>query len=356
LAAGLGLAACRSRPKDAVFAGTLEFSGEGSPPMDAILGSELDGRLYTDLATLKPGSLITPVPEFYIRTRASKLLRENSDWRIHVRGRRSTSIAAADLIRSAKPIGPKLMECAGNTRGTHFGMISVAQWDGVPVSSLFAEYGISGRVLISGFDQYASDSRTSTPGASWIFSCTDLLDSAAFLATAMNGQPLTRDHGAPIRLVVPGWYGCCCIKWVNEIAMTDDRAEVTTQMTEYAQRTHQRGSPKMVAEYEPAMIDSAAMPVRIEKWIAGREIRYLIAGISWGGTRAARSLEIQRNPDGNFTPVDISPDDALPWRLWTHWWIPRASGRYVITMRVVDPGVRTRRLDLGYYARTVEIV
>ena len=101
--------------------------------MNTAIGAELDGRLYTDLRELKPDSLITPVSDFYIRTRASRVLPAADDWRIHVRGRRRTvTISAADLLRAAKPIGPKLLECAGNTRGTHFGMISVAQWDGVP--------------------------------------------------------------------------------------------------------------------------------------------------------------------------------------------------------------------------------
>lgn len=325
--------------------------------MNTVIGSELDGRLYTDLEGLKPDSLITPVSNFYIRTRASNLLRSTGDWRIRVRGRRrSGAVALPDLIQGAKPLGPKLLECAGNTRGTHFGMISVAQWDGVPVSSLLHDFGISDRVLISGFDQYSADSRTSTPGASWIFSCRELLDAGAFLATTINGEPLTRDHGAPVRLVVPGWYGCCCIKWVNEIASVDDRAEATSQMIEYAERTHQRGTPKLAAEYEPPVIDSAAMPVRIEKWVAGREVRYLVVGISWGGTRPAQSLEIRFSPDEDFTPLNNSSSGGtLPWKLWTHWWVPRKPGRYEIALRVADAGVRTRRLDLGYYARSVWI-
>ena len=64
-------------------------------------------------------------------------------------------------------------------------------------------------------------------------------ESRAFLATGMNGAPLGPDHGFPLRLVVPGWYGCTAIKWVNEIALLDDTAPATDQMREYAGRTHQ---------------------------------------------------------------------------------------------------------------------
>ena len=46
----------------------------------------------------------------------------------------------------------------------------------------------------------------------------------------MNGAPLTRDHGFPVRLIVPGWYGCSCIKWVDRIELVADEAPATTQM------------------------------------------------------------------------------------------------------------------------------
>ena len=90
------------------------------------------------------------------------------------------------------------------------------------------------RVLVTGFDQYATKSMTSVPGASWVFSIGDLNAAGAFLATEMNGKPLRADHGAPIRLVVPGSYGCACIKWVTAISFVNDAAEATSQMQEYA--------------------------------------------------------------------------------------------------------------------------
>src|SRR6185369_9127809 len=122
------------------------------------------------------------------------------------------------------------------------------------------------RVLVSDFDEYAApyDPAHSTPGASWIFSFEQL--ATAFLATRMNGEALPEDHGAPVRLFVPGWYGCACIKWVNAIALVDDTAEATSQMQEYASRTGQTGVPALAKDYLPGVIDQAAMPVRVEQW------------------------------------------------------------------------------------------
>jgi DMSO/TMAO reductase YedYZ molybdopterin-dependent catalytic subunit len=71
------------------------------------------------------------------------------------------------------------------------------------------------------------------------------------LATEMNDLSLTRDHGVPIRLLVPGWYGCACIKWVNNVSLVDETTEATSQMQEYAARTFQDGVPRLAKEISP---------------------------------------------------------------------------------------------------------
>lgn len=340
--------------------GTVEFVGEGRLSLDTLLGTELDGRLYTDLSTLTPKDPITPTEKFYIRTRASQLLDRQSPWSIRFGGPvRPASFTLEKLRRDTKPLGLHLMECAGNTREEHFGLISVADWTGVPLSKLLdtARIGArSTRVLVSGFDNYATQSVSSIPGASWIFSLDELRAAGAFLATEMNGQPLRRDHGAPVRLVVPGWYGCACIKWVNGITLVDDAAEATSQMQEFATRTHQRGVPKLARDYEPATMDQAALPIRVEKWLMDGRIRYRVVGILWGGSLPVKVLEIRFNPEEDYVSVEnIHQTTNDSWNFWTHSWAPQKPGTYMIRVRVADPPVRTRRLDRGFYLRTVVI-
>src|SRR5256884_4995300 len=201
--------------------------------MDAAQGTELDGRLYTDLSKLSLQEPVTPTEKFYIRTRASRLLPDVKLWRVRVDGlvEKLRSRTIEELRSVAKPMGLHLMECAGNVPLTNFGMISVASWGGVPLADILEKSGAksqASRVLVTGFDQYATRSATSVPGASWVFSVRDIKAAGAFLATEMNGKPLTPDHGAPGRLVVPGWYGCACIKWVTAISFVDDAAEATS--------------------------------------------------------------------------------------------------------------------------------
>lgn len=340
--------------------GTVDFVNESSVPLDSPQGSELDARLYTNISGLDPEHLVTPVDKFYIRTRASELLPDSAAWQVKVGGLvgRATTLNIESLKKAAKPMGLHLMECSGNTRLTRLALISVGNWSGVPLAGILddAKPKSGTRVLISGFDRYATEPRTSIPGASWIFTPEQLKAAGAFLATDLNGAPLTKDHGSPVRLVVPGWYGCTCIKWVNEIALVSNDARATSQMQEYAGRTQQKGVPELARDYQPAVIEQAAMPIRVEKWSVGGKIKYRVAGIAWGGSQPVKILQIRFNPEEDYVPVDnFNQVKNDPWTLWTHAWSPKTPGTYMIHLSVKEPVVQARRLDSGYYVRTVEI-
>jgi hypothetical protein len=127
-------------------------------------------------------------------------------------------------------------------------------------------------------------------------------------------------------------------------------------MQEFAQRTHQQGMPRLAREFEPARIDPAAMAIRVEKWQLDGKVKYRVTGISWGGPERAKSLAIQFNPEEEIVLVDeITPVKTDSWAFWTHAWTPQQPGTYVIRLRVMEPQVRTRRLDMGFYARAVRI-
>ena len=340
--------------------GTVEFTNESRAPLDTVLGTGLDARLYSDLSTLSFEHRITPGDKFYLRTSASELLNISKLWTIQVGGlaQKPATVALEDLQKAAKPMGLHLMECSGNTRATRFALLSVADWTGVPLNDLFASRvkPRSSRVMVSGFDQYPGRSATSVPGADWVFTVEQLDTAKAFLALEMNGKPLTKDHGAPVRLLVPGWYGCTCIKWVNAITFVEENVAATSQMREFAARTHQYGAPELAKDYRPAIIDQAAMPIRVEKWSVGGGIKYRVVGILWGGSRPIKSLEIRFNPEEDYARVDqFLQNTNDPWSLWWHAWSPKTPGTYLIRLRVGDPGIETKRLDSGHYVRSVDI-
>jgi DMSO/TMAO reductase YedYZ molybdopterin-dependent catalytic subunit len=251
-----------------------------------------------------------------------------------------------------------LLECSGNADQTNYGLMSAADWEGIPLAAVLDRVrrsSAAARILVSGVDDDSRAWRTSAAGASWIFTRDEL--QRAILAVRMNGAPLPRDHGSPARLIVPGWYGCACIKWVDRIEVVPDDAPATSQMREFAARTHQIAGATLARDFAPAVIDTAAMPVRVEKWIANGRPQYRMVGIVWGGATPTNALSIRFRSGHPWVRVDNCPLPAstLTWSLWSHTWRPTEAGHYQIVLRVDDPAIRTRRLDIFFYVREIQI-
>src|SRR5947207_897537 len=149
--------------------------------------------------------------------------------RVATQDARFVATVALGSPSARAPPARVLLECSGNADPLNYGLLSAADWEGIPLQAILDHVQPSAssyRVLVSGVDDASRTWRTSIAGASWIFSRDDL--SHAMLAVRMNGAPLPRDHGFPVRLIVPGWYGCTCVKWVDRIELVADDAPATS--------------------------------------------------------------------------------------------------------------------------------
>lgn len=340
----------RGRPQDQPFG--VKISGQG-----------LDARLITNLSILEPGKLITPNELAYIRTEIpAAAAAHKGPWTIGTTGliEREGALRLDDLAPRAKAMGPHLFECSGNGNPSNFGLMSVAEWEGIPLADVVARLRpakAATAVLVSGFDHDGQVSQRSVVGASWVFPLASLEGIGAFLATRMNGQPLPPDHGAPLRLCIPAWYGCSWIKWVNEIRLVGPDEPATSQMIEFAGRTHQTAQHPLARDYAPADIQTAATPVRIEKRRTASGLEYRVVGIVWGGKQTVDRLAISFGPDDPFTPFSIcpAPKTHTMWSLWEYRWKPATPGLYSIALKVADASIPQRRLLSGYYVRQVNV-
>ncbi|MEP6914257.1 MAG: molybdopterin-dependent oxidoreductase [Acidobacteriota bacterium] len=345
--------------------GTLPLSRPGAPvqPFGVKIGAPgLDARLLTDLSELQPDRLETPAGQIYIRTECPPAVAAHrGPWRITAAGLIAGAgpVALDDLARDARAMGTHLLECSGNSNPANFGLMSVADWNGVPLAGVVATLRPSAgatSVLVSGVDP-DRPSLTSIAGASWVFPLAALDALGAFLAVRMNDDPLPLDHGRPVRLVVPGWYGCSWIKWVDGIRLVDASEPATSQMREFAGRTHQTAVHDLARDYAPPTIQTAATAVRIEKRRGDAGLEYRVVGIVWGGTRAIDRLAIRFGDDEPWRPFEVCPAPRSPavWSLWTYVWKPGKPGLYNIGVKVPDASVPQRRLDSGFYIRQVSI-
>lgn len=364
-----------------------------------------DGQL--DLRYLTTDALVNPQSKYYIRTEAPDQLHLSTTaeianfevldqggplalaalrdaWKVRVHGEVSDAIEipVADVANRASSLGATMMECAGNDEYSNFRLMSAAHWDGLRFADFLDLMGASlaptnlgaaaTHVKISGFDATEETDWNrflaveSTPGASWIFSIEELVKQGAFLATGMQGEALVLDHGFPIRLVVPRYYGCSCIKWMNDIEFlrVDDSTETTAQMREFSDRTNQSGVPELLKDHQPPAIDQALTPIKVEEWTLDGVPYYRTVGLMWGGEelRPTLSMGVTRDrllSNGPRTEIDLhylesAHSDAYTlW--WSNFWKPAKSGKYILDPQILDASVRARRLRDGYYRRGVII-
>jgi DMSO/TMAO reductase YedYZ molybdopterin-dependent catalytic subunit len=310
---------------------------------------------------------ITPVGLHYLLIHYDVPVVEGADWALQIRGERELSLGLAELRERPRVELAVTMECAGNGRAKFdprpvsqpwlLEAVGTARWAGTALRPLLEEAGLTEtavEVLFTGLD------RGIEGGIEQRYQRSLLVDEAMrdeiLLAYEMNGAPLPPQHGFPLRLVVPGWYGCTCIKWLDSIEEVSDDVPATSQMTEFAGRTMQNGTPELARDYLPATIDLAAMPVRVEEWLLDGEPVHRAVGIAWGGTTTDTPLSVALG-DAPFEPIACLPQrEASTWGLWEHSFRASSSGVFAIRCRSDDRRVRARRLNSGYYTREIEIV
>jgi hypothetical protein len=321
---------------------------------------------------------------FYIRTEVpNQYLGNIND--IEVSGIDSNlTLKTKTIIEQAKPLGAHMMECAGNDRYASYRLVSVADWEGVLLSDLLNKdsagkslFGLGAidssatHVMVEGFDDSTNTKWNrlfgvkSTPGASWIFSFEELIKQNAFFATSMNGEKLTQDHGFPVRLIVPGYYGCASIKWVNKISFftPNDNTSTENQMREFSDRTGQVGIPKKFKDHKPPVVELSAVPVTFEKWKSkSGKSRYKITGIIWGGIhekdpkfnivlrKASSSKSIVINEK-----VILGPRNSKSFQHWEYWVDTPLSGRYFVDIECTDKTMAATRLKNHHYRRVLKV-
>ena len=338
------------------------FVGERDRELETMTGRGLDARWVLDLTQLQEEALVLPQEQLFVRTEAPLGLQERIDagWNIELSGEVSSvsSVGVDELLTLTQDFGAVHVECSGNTDFGGFGLQGAVAWGGVPLAQVLSRVtptGTGALIRIRGFDEHPPPMGSSRPGASWVFR-PDELDQA-FLATHAAGEPLTPDHGAPVRLMVPGWYGCTCIKWVDQIAWVPADEPATSQMQEFASRTMQDGVPALASGFAPAVIDVAATPVRVEVWDVDGQTVVRVVGIVWGGLGVPEGLRLWAN-GADVGLVGLL--DRASHRTWG-WWtaeLPRrfSQGEVRLHLTVDDAGgahpparrrvLRAHRLDL----------
>jgi sulfane dehydrogenase subunit SoxC len=253
------------------------------------------------------------------------------------------------------------LECAGNGRALLqprpvsqpwlVEAVGNAEWTGTPLAPLLREAGVRPEavdVLFTGADHgvergVEQDYQRALPVA-------DALRDEVLLAYEMNGAPLLPQHGAPLRLIVPGWYGMAHVKWLRSITVLDHAFEGYQNAVAYRLRRHADDPGVPVARIEPrALVRPPGFPDFMSRTRVLRPGPCTLDGRAWSGHAPVTSVEVTTDGGRSWAPArldDTTPVDAgeWSWRRWRYEWTAE-PGRHMLGARATDASGRTQPVE-----------
>ncbi len=311
---------------------------------------------------------VTPVGLHYLLIHYDIPAVDPVDWRLMIAGRvaRPLVLSLEDLRARPAIEVTATMECAGNGRMGFTPRalsqpwldeaVGTARWRGVPLRPLLEECGVEDdavEVVFAGLD------RGTENGVEQDFARSLTLDEAlreeVLLAYEINGQPLPPQHGFPLRLLVPGWYGMTNVKWLATITVLDRPFEGMQQLMSYRLRQEESedGVPltRMLPRALLAPPGIADFPTRSRTVAAGP---CPLEGRAWSGWGPISAVEVSTDGGRTWRAARLEHDDSpWTWCLWSLDWEAR-PGVHELRCRARDAAGNSQpdepAWNLGGYA------
>jgi len=306
---------------------------------------------------------VTPVGLHYLLIHYDVPVVEPEGWRLEVGG---LELSLDDL--RARPVVEHTvtMECAGNGRARlepHvvsqpwlLEAVGTARWRGTPLAPLLQEAGIpdgTTEVLFTGID------RGIEGGDEQAFQRALPLEEAlrdeVLLAYEMNGAPLPPQHGFPLRLVVPGWYGMTNVKWLARIDFLDRPFGGYQNRQGYRLRQTEEDEGEPLNRMQPrSLLVPPGVPEFLsrDRTVAAGEV--LLEGRAWSGLAPIASVEVSDDGGSTWAAAELEPaGEPWAWRGWTYRW-QAEPGERVLCSRARDEAGNEQPVEpawnLGGYA------
>ncbi|GAA2184157.1 sulfite oxidase [Micromonospora lupini] len=271
---------------------------------------------------------------------------------------RPMTVTLADLRERPRVTHRVTLECAGNGRALlHPRPVSQpwlveavgnAEWTGTPLAPLLREAGLAADavdVVFTGADHgvergVEQDYQRALPVA-------DALREEVLLAYEMNGAPLLPQHGAPLRLIVPGWYGMAHVKWLHSIEVRTEPFEGYQNAVAYRLRRDADDPGVPVTRIEPRAL---VRPPGFPDFMTRRRVLppgpCTLDGRAWSGHAPVVAVEVSVDGGASWAPAELDPATGgeFAWRRWRHEWTA-TPGRYVLSARATDASGRTQPVE-----------
>lgn len=245
-------------------------------------------------------------------------------WKLSVAGR---DYSFEDVMAKPGKTLPATLECAENATGG--GLVSHAEWRGVPMASLLPENTKAPFLKLVSADGY---SRT--------IPSSKALHPDSIVAYSMNGEKLPMNHGFPLRAIVPGWYGTDSVKWLRrmELVETEEQSPAYLRRVKsfFGTRDGERVAAMQVKSLFTRPQDGAILMKR----------RFILRGMAWAGENQVAKVEVSLDEATTWQTATLEGAPMLySWRPWSYEWKIPHAGEYTLTVRARDDKGREQPRD-----------
>ncbi len=286
---------------------------------------------------------ITPNEEVFAVSHYGKPVVDAAAFQLEVNGlvRKPLRLSLDQIKKRRRKSVIATLECSGNSSNPGFaGAIGNVRWTGTSLASLLEDSDPLKRgieVVFFGADEKVEKIREKDYSQNFArsLSMKDAMRDDILLAYEMNGEPLSPDHGAPLRLIVPGWFGIAWVKWLQRIEILDRRYMSKYMAREYVTiRGEEKDGKTIWRETSVGPIDVKSVVARAERLSDGT-IRF--RGAAWTDGTPLRRVEV-KIADGSWQPVTLAkkPVERFAWRFWSYDWKNPQPGDHTVVSRAVD--------------------
>lgn len=249
------------------------------------------------------------------------------------------SLTMDDIGRRPRSEVTATLECSGNGLGPGFmGAIGNARWAGTPLNQLLKDCGAKAdavEIAFWGADQGKEKIRGEEYEQHFAraLPLEIALQDGVILAYELNGDALPETHGAPLRLIVPGWYGVAWVKWLTRIEVRDRRLMNRFTARDYVTiRGERHGDQIDWKETSVGLMNVKSLVGRVTR--QGEMIR--VNGAAWA-SHAITSVELKID-DGPWVQAQLDEIHNEPhcWRFWTYDWKNPRPGAHTLVSRATD--------------------
>jgi sulfane dehydrogenase subunit SoxC len=293
---------------------------------------------------------VTPIGMHYVLIHFDVPYVEEQAWCLTVDGRVSQTLSLSlDDIRARQRVSvPVTIECAGNGRARMTPRprsqpwldeaVGTGEWTGTPLALILREAGLTSdavEVLFVGLDRGEQGEVDQLYERA--LPVPEALRDEVLLVYALNGVPLPPQHGFPLRLIVPGWYGMTQVKWLQRITVLNEPFRGYQQNVFYRIAQHDDDPGVQLTRMFPrSLMVPPGIPVFETRERLVSPGRHILRGRAWSGWGPITRVEVSVDSGATWHEADLeSPSGPHAWFAWSFRW-DAAEGRHELLSRATD--------------------